>query len=237
MFYNDGDDIDSMLQETVASVSSPDFSVTYNGVAEDTWNDTQALGAYLVSSQKDKPVDGFMLACKAEGLDEISDAFRAEFPKVPFVDTFAPSLLAANIVSYRYLAFAGSEEDADLVTELIGRLGIGSHLRHGSGPAPTDDSLMVGYDDFELTAEKSAVVPEIVSLGEVFTGSDHTDREVLNVESIALVGCHGFLDLGVASDAESQLEDLKIPLQVINPVKASVGLLHSLVRNKVWISS
>ena len=237
VFYNAGVDMASMLQETVASVSSPDFSVTYNGVAEGTWNDNKALGAYLVSSQQDKPVDGFMLACKEEGLEEISDAFRAEFPKVPFVDTFAPSLLAANIVSYRYLAFAGSEAGASHVKALIGRLGIGSHLRYGAGSAPTDVSLMVGYDDFDLTADKSAVIPEIVGLGRVFTGSDHTDREVINIEAIALVGCQGFLDLGVASDAQSQLEDLKIPLQVINPVKASVGLLHSLVRNKVWISS
>ena len=237
VFYDIGADIGPMLKETVESVSSPDFSVTYSGVSESIWDDTEALAALLVSSQQSSPVDGFMLACRAEGLDEISDTFRAQFPKVPFVDTFAPSLLAANIVSYRYLAFAGSEEDADLTTELIGRLGIESHLRYGAGPPPNDDWLMVTYEDFELTTDKSAVIPEIVTLGELFTGSHHTDNEVVNVEAIALLGCHGFLDLGVASDAQSQLEDLKIPLQVINPVKASIGLLHSLVRNKVWISS
>ena len=237
VFYRQSAGIESMLQDTVSNVSSPDFEVVYTGVGDSDWNDASALASLLVSTQRSSPADGFLLACKGSDLDEISTDFRSEFPKVPFVDTFAPSLMAANIVSYRYAVFAGSEEDADLAETLAERLGVTSHLRHGAGPSPDDASLLIGYEDFDLDADKETVIPDIVSLGQVLTGSDHTSLEVLNIEAIALVGCRGFLDVGVASEAESKLAELKIPLQVINPVKASTGLLYSLVRNKVWISS
>lgn len=236
VFYPASAGIESQLQESVASVSSPDFEVDYQGVSDSNWN-TDALGSLLVSAQQSDPVSGFFLACRAEGLDEIGRVFRAKFPKIPFVDTFSPSLMAANIISYRYAVFAGSEQDAYLAMDYINALGITSHVRLGAGPTPYDASLMVGYDDFEFTEDKNLVVSELIAFGELYTGSDHTSQIVTNIEAIALVGCRGFLDVGVASAAQSELAAAKIPLQVINPIKASIGLLYSLVRNKVWISS
>ena len=237
VFYQESAGIESMLQSTVSSVSSPDFQVVYTGVEDNDWASAAALSALLVSTQQSDPADGFFLACRNSDLDEISIDFRAKFPKVPFVDTFSPALMAANIVSYRYAAITGSKDNMDLTESLVERLGITSHLRSGAGPAPYDDSLLIAYQDFALGADKDTVIPFVVALGESLTGSDHLYDLVINVEAIALVGCEGFLDLGVASEAQSQLATAKIPLQVINPIKASMGLLYSLVRNKVWISS
>ena len=237
VFYQDSAGIEAMLQGSVSSVSSPDFEVVYTAVGDNSWNDESALASLLVSTQKSDPSDGFLLACKVLGLDQISNEFRAEFPTVPFVDTFAPSLMAANIVSYRYAIFAGSENAANYAQVLVSRLGVSSHVRRGAGAAPSDDSLLLAYQDLELNADKSAVAPRIVKVGEDLTGSNRLNGEVINIEAMALVGCNGFLSLGVASEAASQLAAANIPLQVINPIKASMGLLYSLVRNKVWISS
>ena len=237
VFYLNNYSIGSMLKDTISSVSSPDFSVVYQGVPDIDWYDTGRLGSMLVSTQQSDPADGFFLACKANGLHEVGEAFRAHYPKVPFVDSFSPSLLAANVISYRYAIFAGSIEDADVARSYVGKLGITSHVRRGAGSSLVDSSLLVGFRNFDLTTEKGHVIPQIVAFGEELTGSDHTASQVINIEAIALVGCHGFLDLGVASEAESKLLGEKIPLQVINPVKASIGLLYSLVRNRVWISS
>ncbi len=235
VFYPGDVGIDSMLESSVASVASPDFAVSYVSVDSATWDDADSLASFLVSKQQSSPADGFFLACKNTDLNEISNQFRLTFPKVPFVDSFAPALMAANIVSYRYLVITGSENGEILTNTLIRELGIENHLRFG-GTSLFRDSFMIKTMSYTLTTPKQVAILDIVNQGEAATGSHKTDVVVLNVEAIVLAGCEGFLDVGVASEAQAQLVAEKIPLQVINPVKASMGLLYSMIRNKVWVS-
>ena len=237
VFYPGGAGIDSMLQASVSSVASPDFEYHYKPVDIATWGDTAGLSQYLVSIQQSSPADGFFLACKNTELEKIGELFRSTFPTVPFVDTFAPALLAANIVSYRYAVLTGTENGELMVKRLISELGMENHLRLG-GTSVFRDDFMVTVSPYTLTTGKNVSIQDIIPLGSAATGSHHTDLLVLNIEAIVLAGCEGFLDVGVASDAQSQLaqESPPVPIQVINPIKASIGLLHSMIRNKVWVS-
>lgn len=237
VFYPANVGIDSMLQASVSSVASPDFQYQYKPVDIGTWSDAAGLSQHLVSVQQSSPADGFFLACKNTDLDRISDLFRLTFPTVPFVDTFAPALLAANIVSYRYAVLTGTESGEALVKQLIIELGIENHLRSGGSSLFRDDFLVTS-SPYTLTTSKDVAVEDIVTLGNAATGSHDTDLVVENIEAIVLAGCEGFLDVGVASEAQDQLakESPGVPLQVINPIKASIGLLNSMIRNKVWVS-
>ena len=235
IFYPSGVGIDSMLKSTVGSMPSPDFSITYVTVDAATWGSSTDLANLLVSTQKTSPANGFLLACKSADLNSIGTQFRQSFPKIPYVDTFAPSLLAANIVSYRYMVLAGTSTNQLVAKSLVAALGIEDHLRTSAGFWRY--SPMVEMMPYQLTTPKSVAISDIVSFGEAATNSHRTNSPVLNIEAIALVGCEGFLDLGVASEAQTQLAAAGFPLQVINPVKASIGLLYSMIRNKVWISS
>ncbi len=235
VFYPGGLSIDSMLQSSVGSIASPDFTVSYMPVDSSTWNNSSSLANFLVSKQQSSPADGFFLACKNIDLDKISNQFRLSFPKVPFVDSYAPALMAANIVSYRYIVITGSQAGKTLTRNLISELGIENHLRFG-GSSLFRNSFMISSLPYSLTTPKEVSIQDIVNLGEAVTGSHDTDLVVLNAEAIVLAGCEGFLDLGVATASQSQLTAEKIPLQVINPIKASMGLLYSMIRNKVWVS-
>ena len=236
VFYPADAGIDSMIQSSVNSVSSPDFHVRYKPIASSTWESADSLTDHLVSTQQFDPADGFYLACKSTDLEYIGDRFRKTFPKVPFVDSFAPALMAANIVSYRHLAITGTANGEARVTGLIQELGIENHFRFGGSSGIVRDYFMVKMMPYTLTTPKKAVVDDIVLLGNSATGADNTDEVVVSVEAIILAGCEGFLEIGVASDAQATLKGQGIPLQVINPTKASMGLLYSMIRNKVWIS-
>ncbi len=238
VFYPKGAGIDSLLQVSVNSVASPDFKYQYKPIDNATWSDTVDLSQHLVAVQRSAPVDGFVLACKNTELDTIGNSFRSSFPTIPFVDTFAPSLLAANIVSYRYAVLTGTDSGEQLVKQLIRELGIENHLRSG-GSSLFRDEFLVTSSPYTLTTSKEIAVEDIVSLGIAATGSHDTDLVVENIEAIALAGCEGFLDLGVASESQSRLaqESPSVPLQVINPIKASIGLLNSMIRNRVWVST
>ena len=227
--------IDNMLKSSIASVPSPDFSLVYVAVDAQTWADSTALADLLINNQKTSPADGFFLACKNTDLGKIGVQFRESFPKIPFVDTFMPSMLAANIISFRYMVLAGTSTNQAMAISFVEGLGIEDHLMAGSGfwrYLP-----MVEMAPFQLTTLKSGAIPDIVNFGQAATGSSRTNISVLNIEAIALVGCEGFLDIGVATGAQADLVAQKVPLQVINPIKASMGLLYSMIRNKVWISS
>ena len=236
IFYPAHAGIDSMLESSVKSAISPDFEYHYKPVDSSTWSDASSLAGFLVSTQQSSPADGFFLACKNTDLDEISDQFRATFPKVPFVDSFAPVLLAANIVSYKYAVLTGSLEGFELVEQLIEKLGIEDHLTGGASDL-FENYLLVQGELYSLTTTKDKPIEEISYLGRVLTRT-HPNYWAFDIETIALAGCEGFLDIGVAEEAQEQLAalDPPIPLQVINPIKASIGLLHSMIRNKVWIS-
>ena len=236
VFYPADAGIDSMIESSVASVSSPDFEVTYQPVSSTDWEDPGLLTDFLISTQQSAPADGFFLACRNDDLYGISDVFRLTFPKVPFVDSFAPALMAAHVVSYRYAIMTGSDSGEALVNKLISDLGVESHVRYGGSTRPIRDVFLVEMESFALTTPKDGVIPDVVELGLTATGDDRTDSVVLNIEAIVLAGCEGFLDLGVATGAQSQLSQKGVPLQVINPIKASMGLLYSMIRNKVWIS-
>lgn len=237
VFYPSGLGIDSMLKSSVASVQSPDFDVNYVTVDATTWSDDSSLADFLVSTQQKTPANGFFLACYYESVDFVGSVFRETFPKVPYVDSFAPALMAAQIVSYRYAVITGTDEGATLVKRFIKALGIENHVRYGGVTGELfRDMFLVKAIPFELTATKSEVVPSIVTLGLAATGAHNTDLLVTNIEAVVLAGCEGFLDIGVAAEAQKQLTTNGFPLQVINPVKASMALLYSMIRNKVWIS-
>ena len=237
VIYPAGVGIDSMLKSSVASVQSPDFDVSYVMVDATTWSDDTSLADYLVITQQKSPADGFFLACYNKPTDIVGEQFRQIFPKVPYVDTIAPALMAANMVSYRYAVITGTDEGKSLVKRLIKDLGIENHVRYGGATGEIfRDLFLVETISFELTTPKSGAIPDIVTLGLAATGAHNTDLLVTNIEAIVLAGCEGFLDIGVAADAQQQLTTDGFPLQVINPIKASMALLYSLIRNKVWIS-
>lgn len=237
VFYPAGVGIDAMLKSSVASVQSPDFDINYITVDAATWSDESSFAKFLVATQQGAPADGFFLACYNNSMDSVGEQFRKTFPKVPYVDSFAPALMAAHIVSYRYAVIIGTDEGETLVKELIRELGIENHVRYGgeAGEAFRGIFLIVN-EPFELTTTKNEAVPNIVTVGLDGTSAHRTDGPVLNIEAIVLAGCEGFLDTGVAADAQKQLTNDGFPLQVINPTKASMGLLYSMIRNKVWIT-
>lgn len=233
VFYPDVPNVQSNLQNSIASVASPDFTIDYIGVNSSTWTNAALLSDFLISSQRGSPADGFFLACKNSDLSVISKNFRRAYPKVPFVDSYSPSLMAANLVSFRY-AIITAEVGLTTTNRLVTDLGIEDHVRTGLGPKP-DERMILGLN-LSLSSPKAQVVEDVVTVGRRFTGAHWTDKGVYNVEALALVGCEGFLEIGVASEAQADLDRLKIPLQVINPIKASMGLLYSAIRNRVWVS-
>ena len=233
VIYPGGTGIDSMLKSSVESVPSPDFDVNYITVDSTTWTDEASLANFLVTTQQGTPADGFFLACYNNSMADIGDQFRKTFPKVPYVDSFMPALMAAQIVSFRYLVLTGNRDGTQLATELVKELGIENHLKSNVIGASSAFNIVTGY--FDLTTLKSVTIPDIVSIGLSNTNAHNVDL-VVNIEAIALAGCEGFLDIGVALEAQQQLATHGYPLQVINPVKASMALLYSLIRNKVWIT-
>lgn len=233
VFHPDVPNVQSNLQNSIASVASPDFAVNYVAVDSNTWANVTLLSNFLISSQRGSPADGFFLACKNSDLSAISENFRRAYPKVPFVDSYAPSLMAANLVSFRY-AIITAEVGLVTTNQLVTNLGIEDHVRTSLGPQP-DERMILGLN-LNLSSPKAQVVEDIVSIGRRFTGAHWTDKGVYNIEALALAGCEGFLEVGVASEAQADLDRLKIPLQVINPIKASMGLLYSAIRNRVWVS-
>ena len=238
IFYPSDVGIDDLIRSSVNSMASPDFHFNFKPVDSTSWADPKSLADFLVSTQKSAPAHGLFLACKNSHLDEIGDTFRESFPKVPYVDAFTPALTAASVISYRYAVLTGTPEGETLVVDLIDSLGIGDHLQVG-GSSSSRDNYLIQTEPYTLTTTTEIVVEDILALGISTTGSSSTDAVVLNTESIVLAGCEGFLKLGVASDAQEKFEQLNppLPLQVINPIKAAIALLDSMIRNKVWISS
>ena len=238
VFYPDGAGIDAMLKETVESVLAPDFNSTvYRPLKADVWNDRDALSQYIIGANTSTPVSGFVLACKNNDLNYISGKVRKKFPKVPFVDTIAPSLLAANVISYRYMAVSGSpQKDPDDILGVIEDLSIQGHLKIGG----YKEGYLIRYNNFTLS-----YVPTDLELAEMLVEpylylfkSDSLDSPVINAEAIALVGCEGFISEKIAGRIQYSFAYRgNVPIQVVHPIKAAVTQLDVLIRNKTWISS
>ena len=219
-----GDSINGYVSGGYAKLVDPDINALFQLIPAAEWN---AVALAQKISSDAQMVAGFsgaiVFGMVPKEFAAVQRALRSitATATLPLTEMYYAPLTMSRTVARRF-TFATSQADVAAMMKIVDDLGFSGQLAQAAGK-----SVHIA-GNYQYNENASEVYQSIL---------DGCQKAVTDAraECIVLAGANGMMDPSLAPMLRSGLADYKdgVP-QIIDPLGASVTMLQSLIRNKVW---